>query len=576
MIMTGKKFIQIKHLARVSLLAVIFLAQSCLEDNSSRAGKKFIQDFSKTTTPEATTKCAKYVTLSDTQCLTRCPTGMHIGTQDEILAQVDALLFQSGDDASLEAQLQERISGVKGVCLSDITRPSDQVYIQSVCGCLGSLPDILNNCSSVCASRNDLTPTLFGTVTLGSDIALNSLLGNLHNWCTVEIGDGLAQPECQLELRNGTSIYTKPVSTVEGSNTFSVDLNGIPLNMTFAATIYEKKSGAKSKSFNVRRYSASDSSSTPTTPLKLMPITQYTCITRTGSATVDGEIYTNAARIHFYFAQDARPVALRPGQNFLICHDTVLYGNNDSQLYPRLEELPGQFVLWDQTDSRFFDQDQTNKLDVNELISKRLLDEYNITNNSINIFGEFRWPSAPSNPETADGSTASGSSSSTTIAPLLGFYMQPWIDSSSGHGFCPKQSHYNGSDPVFNILKEIVGVDTEGLYIAVKEEEILNTTTGTTVPAPQDVLFIREGLLKKIWFYFENNQHLVPTEVTANSKTIMFYWPADITNPYVKKSTQKLYTIRSAENLTTSQNQGGLRTTVRPGDKRFGCVPAID
>ncbi len=193
----------------------------------------------------------------------------------------------------------------------------------------------------------------------------------------------------------------------------------------------------------------------------------------------------------------------------------------------------------------------------------------------VNIFGEFRWPSAPANPSTSDGASAGGAASPTQ-APLLGFFMQPWIDSSTGRGYCPKQAQYNGTDPLFRILKEVVGVDTEGLYIALKEEEILNTSSGTAVPAPQDILFIREGLLRQIWFYYENGQHFTPNDTTANQKTIMFYWPADPVNPYVKKSTQKIYTIRASDSLSAAQNAGALRTSIRPPDKRFGCVPAID
>ncbi len=44
----------------------------------------------------------------------------------------------------------------------------------------------------------------------------------------------------------------------------------------------------------------------------------------------------------------------------------------------------------------------------------------------------------------------------------------------------------------------------EGLYMAEKEPVQLTDEDGTVVQAPLDVLLIREGLLNKIWFYFQN------------------------------------------------------------------------
>ena len=56
----------------------------------------------------------------------------------------------------------------------------------------------------------------------------------------------------------------------------------------------------------------------------------------------------------------------------------------------------------------------------------------------------------------------------------------------------------------------------------------------------------------------------------------MFYWPPDITDPYVRKSTQEIYTVRSAEEIGTKEEKGnGLQTSIRPPDKRYGCAPSI-
>jgi hypothetical protein len=217
-------------------------------------------------------------------------------------------------------------------------------------------------------------------------------------------------------------------------------------------------------------------------------------------------------------------------------------------------------ALWDLSDIRFADQNSDSRSDINDTIQKKLLDDYGI-NKTINIFGLLTWPNMPN----IDGNT-----------PNLGYYMVPWIDPVSGRAFCPNQENYNSSDKLFNILKEVVGVSTEGMYMAVKEPELLTNDGNETVLAPTDIMIIRENLLKKIWFYYEDNQHLVPDEITATQKTIHFYWPADVGSPYIQKSTQKIYTIRRPSELDVGAGQTGIPTTVAPADKRFGCMPALD
>ena len=46
----------------------------------------------------------------------------------------------------------------------------------------------------------------------------------------------------------------------------------------------------------------------------------------------------------------------------------------------------------------------------------------------------------------------------------------------------------------------------EGIFLAEKEPEVLADADGILSQAPQDVLIIREGLLRRIWFYFEDNK----------------------------------------------------------------------
>ena len=175
------------------------------------------------------------------------------------------------------------------------------------------------------------------------------------------------------------------------------------------------------------------------------------------------------------------------------------------------------------------DTDGNTKSDINDDLQKRILDEYNVTRN-VNMFMLFRWPNV-----VAFGSGPSSNGS----AQSIGYIMQPWTSAITGRAFCPTQEHYNGTDPLFRVMKEAIGVDTEGLYIG-EREPLVMVNDGKLEQAKQDIIFIRENLLHKIWFYYENGQHFIPNEITAGQKSIMFYWP-DIVNPYIRKSTQYIY-----------------------------------
>jgi hypothetical protein len=524
-------------------------------DSGGRKGKPIIKSSAQGATG---TGCGEDLFLLETgdTCVNTCPEGFYQPTGDE-LANITA------------EQTEEKkliIGDSAGICVDEstkIVRPTDEVFItKDFCACKDSKPDIVNNCQSFCAGQTTDAATLFVNTTLGPTINLNENLGNLYNWCTKEIGDGLTSPQCFLEVFDGSGTEDLSIDISPGSNSFKVNISSLALDRTYVATLKEKGSGsnAQSQSFQIRR-TEFDSDTTPdNTPLKIMPISQYTCLTRAGSQVNAGNIYDNAARLHFYFPSNNNPTSLPPGNPFLFCHDVAKYGDNDSPLYDRLELIPQHFALWDQSDIRLADQNGNSRPDINETIQEKLLSDFGISR-TINIFGLLTWPNRPN----VDGP-----------APNMGFYMLPWIDPVTGRAYCPDQSHYNGSDKLFNILKEVVGVSTEGIYMSVKEPELLSDDNGTPVLAPTDILIIRENLLKKIWFYYENNQHFVPDEITASQKTIHFYWPADPENPHIRKSSQKIYTVRRPTELSVDAGQTGLQTSISPPDKRFGCAPAID
>ena len=179
--------------------------------------------------------------------------------------------------------------------------------------------------------------------------------------------------------------------------------------------------------------------------------------------------------------------------------------------------------------------------------------------------------------------------------------MLPWIDADTQQAFCPHQAHYTSGQPIFKILRELVGTDTEGLWIARRDPETLLDSNGNPYDAPNDWIFIREGILKKIWFYVEGQQHLIPNQRALSSKSIQFYWPAGevcrspastwneqtqqwcITNestgqssccaPYIRTPNQRLYTITYDESTVDLTK---LRTAIGAPDKRVGCIPAIN
>lgn len=544
------------------------LGLSACNNQAGRSGKPLITDFSIIADEETSSDCTGFISQDLSQCVNECTDEERIATTEEIEAIIKSLKSTAGLSAEDEASLRELVTNSKGVCIEDIKRPDKAVFIKSdYCACQNTTPLILNNCVNFCSGKStNNEEILFTNVTLDPSIELNEKLGTLNKWCTAEIGDGGVRPSCKLELRDASGTRTLEVKAENvGAKNFTVDIKSLPKDITFVARLVETTSGASSNEFQIRKFTFTPTANPPVGPLKLMASSQYSCITRAGSGTPDGFDFNQALRLHFYFAANKLPPSLPPletGQ--LFCHDINTYGLNDSPLFPRFELIPQQFAVWDDHDPRFVDADGNQKEDVNDDLQKRLLDEFGVTR-TVKIFGLLKWPNSP----------GAGSGASAAVPPSIGYFMQPWVNSLTGRGFCPTQEHYNGADPMFRVMKEVVGVDTEGLFLSEREPLVVVGTGGTLVAAPQDVLLIRENLLKRIWFYFENGKHYIPDDITASQKTIMFYWPPDIVNPYIRKSTQYIYTVKAPEDLGSPATGSGLQTSIRPPDKRFGCIPSI-
>jgi hypothetical protein len=461
----------------------------------------------------------------------------------------------------------------------EVIRPSGQVYIQSdFCSCLNSKPDIIGNCTSFCAERNDTNPTLYVNVELGTDITLNSIFsedgtgeGNLAGWCRNEISDGRTNPGCKLQFYDGYSTNLLDIILLNGTNAFTADISSLSIGKTYVLKLIESNSGSKasSDSFQLRRTNP-PSDIAITGPLRITGVSQYSCLVRSGE--VDGagyNYYNDAIEKYFYYPRANTPPTLPPGQNFTFCHDIIANGDNDSPLYPRLRNIDNYFSAWNETDLRFFDQDSNGILDANDQIKARLEDLGETISGDLNIFFELRWQNALVAETSSSGET-------TTVLPRLGFFMAPWTEETSQRGFCPTQVNYDGTNKIFNVLKEIVGVDTEALYLAQREPQTYLDKDGNSVTY-QNIMFIRETVLDMIRFYTDSGTgQLVPADdITAQTETIMFFWPPNPQAPLVKQSYQKIYTIRTPEELSTTPETPGVpRTTVRPADKRFACIPS--
>ncbi|MBF0301226.1 MAG: hypothetical protein HQK51_21130 [Oligoflexia bacterium] len=470
-----------------------------------------------------------------------------------------------------------------------ILRPSNQIFInKDFCICKDSKPAMVGNCISYCNGRNTAAkPMLYGNVSVGSEVGLNPDLVTLYGWCTKQINDGLINPVCQLEVYDGTETRYLEVNIPANSNKFTADISTLEKNKTYVITLVEtgSTSNARTQSFQIRMTDYSEQNAYSDGLLKLTPVNMYSCVTRSGSTANNNNDYELAYKLYYFYAKANTPPTLPPGNTFIFCHNIDKYGATDDVRFPRLDLQEQIFNLWNDTDSRFYDSDNNTNLDINDYIRDRLLKDHGITvANNMAIFYELRWQNAP--PDAAGGgnntnnnssSTGSGTNTNNNNAALvrLGYRMEPFLDTVSKLSYCPKQKQYNSNIPILRILKDVIGVDTEGLYMSIREPIRTSDQNGNIIAAPASYILIREGLLKKIWFYYDNEEKaIVPDDDTVSQNTIMFNWPPDIEYPLIKKSTQYTYTVRHPSQMSDqAAASNSNRTSAVPHDKKFGCIP---
>jgi len=459
------------------------------------------------------------------------------------------------------------------------SRPDGIVFMQpGHCGCLAGEPVTLGTCQSFCSSKSAQNPTLFVDIEIdeaNSDFGINTL----NKWCTQEItyedpetGEVQvveASPSCRIEIKDEDgSSGSLDFTPVAGATSAQIDITNLDDDKTYRMTFVELVSGARSNTIQVRKVSS------PVVdpvggPLAIEPVFKYACMNRLFiSNDQNGQIlYETFARQHYYFIAETRPEPLPGYFPNIYCHDYQTYGETPIN-NPLIEETPGHFFTWKKWDPRFFDLNENQKLEIHEILEQKIIEQGSTVSNTPEVFFELDYPNGPQFSQSGDGSAASSSDESDPIS--LGFYMTPFIDFQNGYkAYCPTQANYYGTNPLLVAMRDVVGVDTEALYIA-KQDGVC------------DFILIPENIIKNIWFYLENGNHIEPNSDTIAGKQVQFYWPADPASPFIKKSNQRVYTLKSAAEVGSACSTSGgnvadeaPNTSYPPHDKRIGCIPKL-
>jgi hypothetical protein len=559
-------------LSTLSIAAMMVVASSCIGDASVAKKRGVVKDFSVVDGNEEGCGATylNYTTPYDT-CTSSCSAGsatvagFHLATTAE-LAKVKTDLVTDGNTALLTI-----VNGSANLCMPDVTvetRPTNAIDIKSdFCSCINGKSDIINNCDAFCALKTPTDqPILYVNTIMGTEIALNTKLGNLHNWCTVQLTDDDTNPKCSVVATDGLNTITLPANTTAGSNSFNVNVLSLAVNRTWILKLVETQTGsaAQSKEFQINRQVQKTDSTDVVGALKVTPISQYTCMTYGGKVDASGNIIrTTFARIFYYFASNEDPAPVAPSggsnQSQIVCHDEQLHPGADSALYPRLELVPQAYSMWDKSDTRFVALPaNNNKLTINKILSDRLSAEYNINGTEIDLFKLVSYPNRPSTATTTP---------STTIP--LGYIMVPFTETGTGKTYCPGPTEFTGNQPLMNLLGEYMD-QTEGIYLAEKQAETF--LDGTTYKTLYGTMFVRESTLKSYGFYIENGLKIKADTASMNTKTIYYYWPTSTTADPLTEGGRKLFTVRSPNTLN-GYVPTGQSTSVQTSDKRIGCVP---
>lgn len=405
------------------------------------------------------------------------------------------------------------------------------VYMrQDFCTCKDGKSVSYGNCASFCSGKNtNGAELLFANFS----IVQNKKYKDVYEWCSKASVWDFRNPKCEMSFKDEEGKVTNVDVVVKG-NSVIADVTGIHYDKTFVFHLTETVSKAKSNFSQMIKF---DPITYYPLPLQAGSITKYSCLSRTENK-----------KFHFYFHPQVSPTAQNPGSAFF-CHDWLRYGETDNETYPRFEEVQNAIAMWPQHNPLFYDNDGNGYLDVNDAIRQHTK-KFGGTIPAGSQF--FQYFTLPGDVELYAQSGTNKNSYS--------YVMPAWIDQTTFYSYCPSEAHYNSSNPLWKALGEVVGVPTEGLYAGVESED------------GRDVILLRETDIKSVWFFLKNNQVKVPNDETVSRVTVYFYYPLDKMDPYTRKPHQKVYRVKSAQELGV---EIPAPTTYPTHDRKLACIPKI-
>ena len=279
--------------------------------------------------------------------------------------------------------------------------------------------------------------------------------------------------------------------------------------------------------------------------LKTDSLTQFSCRTKTSDQ-----------KYHFYFAPFKGVEPQRLNSPF-VCHNQAQYGESDDALFPRLEQIEGAIKAWPENNILFYDNNSNGNRDVDDAIIEFARKYGAQMPSRLSFFSPLTLPGDHLQHETA-GSTKRSSF----------FTMNPFIDQLTSRSYCPNQTNYDSSNPLFRAIGEVVAVPTEGLYVGERAPETIIDSDGYTTVSKSDFILIRENDLKAVWFYMKDGVLTAPTENNVQTVTTYFYYPINKSQPFVKHANQKTYRVRSPQEMNME-----LPTSFPTHDRKIACIP---
>lgn len=441
-----------------------------------------------------------------------------------------------------------------------VERPSGALSFDATtsCACLSGIALTGSHCDNYCAVRNTANPILYLNGTLGSEIMDHTSLGSLTSWCSAILDEN--NPSCVLELYSTSTGQVQTVvdfNILDSGNTpqIQADLTSVG-DDTYIAYFKEVSSAAISQAF---QFTLNRTPSSPGVggPLIMTNIASYVCLQSQGTVTNGTPHQSISIKNHFYYSPRHVP-QVNSTDPYITCETNTTPTS--------LIDLDSDhFYLWSENDARFGDLDNSGSEDIEDTLNA-------LTGEQRDYFFPLSWPNGPS---------FTGASTS----EILGFVMYPFLDSQSvgsplHRTFCPSNDDFSSSSNVMQSLSLFLGVETEALYLAKREDMVLNVG-GTLTYAADDYIFITRSQVEDAWFYYDSygSPQIVQDDDDLITHEIMFYYPVnpDPLNATTPIAGAKLYKIKHPSELASNAPQSNVPNIPLGslGDRKIGCVPKI-